>query len=406
MRKIYLLLASCVMLASANANAQCTGQIPGRYQQDIFPNVTITDGVTYSSVYSQKMDVYEPTGDTNTSRPLVILAHGGSFIGGDRKADATVDSLCLRFARRGYVTVSIDYRLGASILSMIDSNSAADVVCKAISDGKACIRYMVQHRTTYKIDTNNIFIGGNSAGAVLYMHVGYIENLASCSPLILNALNANGGFEGNSGNPGYTTKAKGVINLAGALNNTDIIQMDGISSVNLQGDLDGTVPYNCGKPLGGLSQAQLCGLGALEPVYNAKSVYHLSKVFPAQDHVPWMNTDAAGQAMAYTLDSLVTVFMYNMICNPAVVGVNNVKTATEVNVFPNPASDMVNLRCTETLSAVTVYDQMGRVVADVNGISKTSYELNTSHLSKGVYLIKIKFDNENNAPVTRRVVIQ
>src|SRR6185436_13435368 len=96
MKKIYLLLASCAMLASANVDAQCTGQIPGRFEQTIFPTYTV-DSVRYSTVVNQDMDVYQPVGDTSNSRPLVILAHGGSFIGGDRKADATVDSLCIRF---------------------------------------------------------------------------------------------------------------------------------------------------------------------------------------------------------------------------------------------------------------------------------------------------------------------
>jgi len=47
------------------------------------------------------------------------------------------------------------------------------------------------------------------------MHIGYIDSLGECSPNIAAAVGANGGFEGNSGNPGYTTRFKAIINLAG-----------------------------------------------------------------------------------------------------------------------------------------------------------------------------------------------
>jgi acetyl esterase/lipase len=128
------------------------------------------------------MDIYQPDGDTYAARPLIILAHGGSFIGGSKTDDATVVELCNRFAKRGYVTASINYRLG-TLINLVSSDSTVPmgIVVKAISDGKAAIRYFMKDAATtntYKIDTNNIFVGGNSAGAVLYMHVLYLSNLA------------------------------------------------------------------------------------------------------------------------------------------------------------------------------------------------------------------------------------
>ena len=37
------------------------------------------------------MDVYTPDGDTFTQRPLIIFAHGGVFIGGDKNNFMMVD---------------------------------------------------------------------------------------------------------------------------------------------------------------------------------------------------------------------------------------------------------------------------------------------------------------------------
>src|ERR1019366_4402414 len=144
-------------------NAQNCGN--GRYKNLVFNNVTI-DSVTYSTPYGLKMDIYQPAGDTLSARPVIILAHGGSFTTGTRNNDLTIDSLCMNFARRGYVTASIDYRL-ASVLNMIDSVQALTDIFNAISDGKAAVRYFYKDARTlnsYKIDTNNVFIGGNSVG--------------------------------------------------------------------------------------------------------------------------------------------------------------------------------------------------------------------------------------------------
>src|SRR4051812_16386227 len=115
-----------LLLHTTNANAQCSD---GRYLDYIFP-VTMTT-VTYSLPYSLQMDIYQPTGDTSSARPLIILAHGGSFISGTKSDDPTIDSLCKRFAERGYVTASIDYRL-STLISMVsaDSTQAINEVVK------------------------------------------------------------------------------------------------------------------------------------------------------------------------------------------------------------------------------------------------------------------------------------
>ena len=403
MKKIYLVLICMAIMHSAATKAQCAG---GRYIDEIFPTIT-KDSVLYSPVYGQYMDVYQPVGDTLSARPIIILAHGGSFIegNGDRTNDPTVDSLCIRFAMRGYVTVSIDYRL-TSYLNMLnpDTTLAITEVMQAISDGKAAIRFFVKDRATtntYKIDTNNIFIGGNSAGAVLYMHVGYLDSLGECPADIQSIMLANGGFEGNSGNAGYTTRSKAIINLAGALNSTSFVSPGDKPSVNCQGDADNVVPYNCGYPLGGYCHVTLCGLGSLEPVYTANSIYHMSHVFPGQGHVPW----STNNTMLYTVDSLVTVFLYSLVCTGE-SSVNDVHVNAEVSLFPNPATDMVTLKSFQMVSDISLFDETGRAVQQVQGINKENYEINTSGLGKGMYFIKIGFSNENNVPVVRKIVIQ
>ena len=399
-RKIYSLAMLAIAAFSAGkANAQCP---TGRYNSFMFPTYTV-DSVVYSTPYNLKMDIYQPAGDALAARPLVILAHGGSFVGGTRQDDATVVDLCKNLAKRGYVTASIDYRLGNLVSMVLDSTVAIDVVIKAISDGKAAVRFFRQDAATtntYKIDVNNIYYGGNSAGAVLFMHAGYMRTMAEAPSYIQTALTANGGIDGNSGNAGYSSDGKAVINLAGALNNVSFINTGDIPSVNVQGDIDNTVPYICAYPLSGSVHVNLCGLGTMEPEYVAKSIYHMSKVYPGDGHVPW-SSDPLKFAQ---VDSMVTEFLYNVNCSA--VNVNDVSTATEVSLFPNPASSEVNIRSSELLNDVTVYDQTGRVVLNYGGINNKNYVLNTNALSSGMYLVKVHFDNENYTPIVKRIVIE
>jgi para-nitrobenzyl esterase len=406
MRHTYI-ITLCCLLFSANLVAQCP---VGRYQNQVFPTINMST-VTYSTPYSLQMDIYQPAGDTLTARPIIILAHGGSFISGTRNDDSTIVKLCRNFAKRGYVTASIDYRLsnlGAMVSS--DSTQPIDEVAKAIGDGKAAIRFFMQDAATtntYKIDTNNIFIGGNSAGAVLYMHVGYLDSIQECPAYIASALAANGGFEGNSGNPGYTTRSKAIINLAGGLNEVSFVGPGDKPSVNAQGDNDAVVPYTCGYPNFGTTffpvyvNVKLCGLGSLEPAYVSNSISHMSHVFPGQGHVPW----SSNTGMFNTVDSMITVFLYSQVCTN-VSSVNEVNANTEVSVFPNPAGENVYLQSAEPVSGFTMYDPAGRVVKERVGINERDVQVNTAHLSKGMYLIRIRFTDENNAPVIRRIVIQ
>ena len=403
MRKFYFALVCLFIVAVANVHAQCP---VGRYINEIFPTIT-KDSVMYSTPYSLEMDVYQPVGDTLSARPLIILGHGGSFItgNGDRTNDLTIDTLCARFARRGYVTVSIDYRT-TDILTMTSADSTLPIteVIKAISDGKAAIRYFVKDAATsnvYKIDTNNIFIGGNSAGAVLYLHVGYLDSIQECPSYIITAMDANGGFEGNSGNAGYTTKSKAIINLAGGLNELSFIGPGDKPSVNCQGNNDNIVPYDCGYPLIGSVHVNLCGLGQLEAVYDANGIYHMSRIFPGDGHVPW----AGDTAKLNTVDSLVTIFLYDLVCT-GVLSVNEVSTNTEVTVFPNPANELLNVKSSELVKDITLFDEVGRITFRAKGINRENYEVNTSLLGKGVYFMRISFANENNAPVVKRIAVE
>ena len=119
-----------------------------RYDAEIFSDVNI-ETVTYSDVHNLQMDIYTPVGDVCSNRPLIILAHGGSFIGGS-KTNPTMVDLCETFAKRGYVAASINYRLAThgtvlgafgGLFWMVDLEDGIKVIYSAMTDAKAAVRF-------------------------------------------------------------------------------------------------------------------------------------------------------------------------------------------------------------------------------------------------------------------------
>ena len=183
----HFLLYTISLFIFTNTQAQCYG----RYQQEIFDQVSITT-VTYSDVYDLDMDIYQPIGDVEANRPMLILAHGGSFVGGTR-TNATVVSLAETFAKRGYVVASISYRL-MKLSDFLTRSATFNGVAEALSDGKAAVRYFrktVEEGNVYRIDSNQIYFGGNSAGGVIALHTTFIQEEEIIDPGLLTALNNN-----------------------------------------------------------------------------------------------------------------------------------------------------------------------------------------------------------------------
>ena len=407
--KLLPVILICMTLLTAQyADAQC-GAGP-RYVDSIFSSYTVTT-VTYSSAYGLQMDIYQPTGDTASLRPVLILAHGGSFTSGDRTNDNVITQLCSDFAHKGYVTVSIDYRL-TSTLNLVNGDSAIKEVLEAVGDGKAAVRYfykdVLTNGNTYKIDTNNIFLGGNSAGAVLFMHYAYVTDTMQLTQSFRSILdNIGGGLDGVSGNPGYSSNFKGIINLAGALNVASWITQCNKPIVSAQGTADPIVPYNCGNPEYGAVPVTLCGLGAMAPYITANSTIYDTMTFPGAGHVPWQTSNPD----FYMVDTLITGFLNKTLCAPALpscvvmTGIRDIQYSAKISLYPNPASSNLNIQSSEYINTISVADEMGRIVASVSGVNTMNYQLNTTTLSPGIYFVRIN-DNLGHIPAVRKVIIE
>jgi acetyl esterase len=120
------------------------------------PSVDIRDDAAPGPHGPVPVRIYTPAVEGGT-RPCLVWAHGGGFIGGDldmREADWTAREVC---ARAGAVVVSVDYRL------------AVDGVCYPVphDDTVAAVCWVRDSAAELGIDAERISIGGASAGANL-----------------------------------------------------------------------------------------------------------------------------------------------------------------------------------------------------------------------------------------------
>ena len=66
-----------------------------------------------------------------------------------------------------------------------------------------------------------------------------------------------------------------------------------------------------------------------------------------------------------------------------------------LNMYPNPASDVLNISAQNTINIVEIYNVLGQKVIRMN-VEDTSAEINVSNLNSGIYLIKYEINNRTS----------
>jgi Secretion system C-terminal sorting domain/Carboxylesterase family len=191
MKKLLLLLLFCSALMGSNAQT--------RYLDTTFsPTIKVVENVVYGTNFTilakffaqsprtlrQPLvaDVYSPPAtDTVSKRPLVLYLHTGNFLpalatgpSGSMR-DSTAVEVCRRLAKMGYVSASVDYRLGWAPTLENESTKRYTLINAAyrgVQDINTAIRFFKKNAATYGIDTNKIVVWGQGTG-------GYISYAAA-----------------------------------------------------------------------------------------------------------------------------------------------------------------------------------------------------------------------------------
>lgn len=276
----FLIVAALITIATAT-------QAQVRYLDEVFTDVQVDTGITYAQNYEfftgfqtlkpLIMDVYRPVGDTATNRPVILLSHNGSFLPEalttaliglcfKGRKDSSIVELCKRFARRGYVAVSFDYRLGWSATSsdqITRTKTIIQAVYRAMQDAKSLVRFFksdfATNSNSYGIDTGKIVIGGSNSGAYVALAASALNDTAELNaikfvdangPFIkqdtLGSFDGFGGVQNHDNYPGISSRFQCVLALGGAVGDTAWIQPGETPILAFHGVNESSTKYNTG----------------------------------------------------------------------------------------------------------------------------------------------------------------
>ncbi|MFN0035569.1 MAG: T9SS type A sorting domain-containing protein [Saprospiraceae bacterium] len=175
-----------------------------RYLEPFFDQITVTKNIQYgvnatviaasqlgeAIPQSLMLDLYEPTGDTASARPMVLVLPGGFYLPNSlngtcdgSKNDSAVVEICTRLAKMGYVAVAVDYRLGWNPVSpqqVIRMLTYVQAMYRGIQDSRTAIRFfkktVVEDANPFRVDTSRIVLWGESMGGQIALGAAYANS--------------------------------------------------------------------------------------------------------------------------------------------------------------------------------------------------------------------------------------
>lgn len=190
--KPLIALVACLFAFQFSVNGQAF--IDTLYGYSAIPDVPYGTSTTFGGFAEPHlMDIGVPVGDNppTCGRPLMMIVHGGSFLAGNRKGDM-MPALTRDFAKRGYVTASIDYRLGMfqtnlnfncnipewNCLNQQDTTEWYRACYRGAQDLHGAIRWLLAHNDSLglQFDPRNIFLVGESAGGFICLNAAYLDH--------------------------------------------------------------------------------------------------------------------------------------------------------------------------------------------------------------------------------------
>ncbi len=113
-----------------------------------------------------RLDLFMPKAKADAARPALVFVHGGGWKQGDKRSGTFLRG-AMEYAQKGYVCISVNYRL-------IDEAPMP----ASIEDVKCAVRWLRAHAAAYGVDPKRVGAYGNSAGAHLVLMLGLVGKKA------------------------------------------------------------------------------------------------------------------------------------------------------------------------------------------------------------------------------------
>lgn len=370
-------------------------------------NVQFGSALDYlGNVYTLRMDIYYPnlTIDPSPKRPFIMLFHGGGFSSGDKQS-GDIKDLCIHMARRGFVCATVNYRLGYNFTEY-DQYKAR---YRAIQDGHAALRHIVNHANTIRVDTSWIFVGGQSSGSLLAMGMVYADPFELDSVSLLYNATAIGTELGNlytSGNnltDSYSIK--GVFNNWGGVTKNEVDFNEMLPTVAFHGALDTTVQIDADNSF---LHYTLNGSRALHYDLIANNVCSEITVDTLGGHGIFRNSSSvfrAGRASCF-FKSIFCKRCSNFYSTDSIpsncsfpVSVNKYHFDADIKIYPNPFENVFKIDGFNGVLELTIYNCFGQLIYKDE---KASGEVQVN-LLPGVYFVTMKQPETNKTFTTKLI---
>lgn len=196
-----------------------------RYVDSLFSETTKS---TFTYKDTLQLDIYSAQKGSNTERPLLLVVHGGGFMGGIR--DSKYETKFSRaMAAKGYLVASIDYRLtlqGKSFGCDCPAKSKMETFRNSTEDIIDALDFVRQIQNL-TFNQNKVILVGSSAGAEAVLNTAFLQKHYSFEDLFDKPF-----------------KFAGVISLAGAMVDADYItENNAVPTLLIHGQKDSLVPY-------------------------------------------------------------------------------------------------------------------------------------------------------------------
>ena len=395
-----IMISMALLLCGFFTNAMA--QSSRRYAEPVFDEVNIETGIPFSSAIKEGetspttlyLDFYEPEGDTLSARPLVITVFGGAFVAGSRDY-ADMVAYCTRLAQHGYAAASIDYRL-ISIWNLTSTALIRDAYMAA-QDVSSAIRFFKYHCDEYKIDPEQLFLLGNSAGSIAILCELFMDEDERPAETFeepdLGPMHSSG-FEEYAG---VSPAVAGAIPQWGGVMDLDVIsEEEYVPLCLIHGTEDTNVPYDSGYCYNGMLPGVMPYMYGSHPIAGRLDEIGITDYefhpFEGEGHafyfVPLLYTLIEEKFDACF--SITRDFLYNHLVFPTSLPE---MAETMFQVYPNPATDLLTISVGDATQceplSVVVIDVMGQVVL-AETVSATEMSLDVSLLKSGIYFIQME----------------
>jgi len=206
--------------------------------------------VSYGEKPLQNYDIYLPKDRTNSTTKVLVLVHGGSWIGGD-KGDLNPFVTTLKTTFPNYAIVNINYQLASIGKSPFPMQ---------INDIQEVIKHLRSKSNEYKISSRYGFIGTSAGGHLSLLYSYAYNNLREVEIVCSIVGPTNFTDENYISNPNYSNFIKGIQLITGVnfeenpayyenLSPYHIVTKNAIPTLLFYGGKDDLIPTSQGVDL-------------------------------------------------------------------------------------------------------------------------------------------------------------